>query len=77
MAISGAKGCTSLASKLMLALLPPNSTFFQLQVDETKMTKEGMSPEVKSDLDLSFAKIERIIMDLIAQSDDRVLSTRR
>jgi len=69
----GAKGCTSLASKLMLALLPPNSTFFELQVDESKMTKEGLSPEVKSDLDLSFAKIERIVMDLIAQSDDRVV----
>ena len=32
----GAKGVSALASKLMLALLPPNSTFFQLQVDESQ-----------------------------------------
>ena len=69
----GAKGVTALASKLMLALLPPNSTFFQLQIDESKMTDAGLPPEVKSNLDLSFAKIERIIMDIIAQSDDRVV----
>ena len=69
----GAKGVTALASKLMLALLPPNSTFFQLQIDESKLTESGLPPEVKSDLDVSFSKIERIIMDLIAQSDDRVV----
>jgi len=69
----GAKGVSVLASKLMLALLPPNSTFFQLQIDESKMTDQGLPPEVKSDLDLAFAKIERTIMDLIAQSEDRVL----
>ena len=69
----GAKGVSALASKLMLALLPPNSTFFQLQVDEAKLTNEGLPPQTKSDLDVSFSKIERIIMDLIAQSDDRVV----
>ena len=69
----GAKGVTTLASKLMLALLPPQTSFFQLQVDEAKMGEQGMDPTMKSNLDISFAKIERIIMDLIAQSDDRVV----
>ena len=30
----GAKGVVTLASKLMLALLPPQTSFFKLQVDE-------------------------------------------
>ena len=69
----GAKGVSALASKLMLAILPPQSSFFQLQVDESKLTKEGLPPQAKSDLDVTFSKIERIVMDLIAQSDDRVV----
>ena len=69
----GAKGVSALASKLMLAVLPPNSTFFQLQVDESKLSKEGLPQQAKSDLDVTFSKIERIVMDLIAQSDDRVV----
>ena len=31
----GAKGVVTLASKLMLALLPVNTSFFKLQMDET------------------------------------------
>ena len=34
---------------------------------------EEFGPEVKSELDLSFAKIERTILDAIAASDDRVV----
>ncbi len=30
----GAKGVVTLASKLMLALLPPQTSFFKLQVDD-------------------------------------------
>ena len=68
----GAKGVTTLASKLMLALLPPQSSFFELQMDESAVGEE-VDPRVKSELDLAFAKIERTIMDLISQSDDRVV----
>ena len=67
----GAKGVTALAAKLSLALLPPQSSFFKLQVDESQLGEE-FPPEVKSELDLSFAKIERTILDAIAASDDRV-----
>lgn len=70
----GAKGVVTLASKLMLALLPPQTSFFKLQVDESELAKMGeMSPEIKSELDLSFAKIERTIMEAIAASSDRVV----
>jgi len=67
----GAKGVVTLASKLMLALLPPQTSFFKLQVDDTMLGEIG--PEIKSELDLSFAKIERTILDSIAASDDRVV----
>ncbi len=68
----GAKGVVALASKLSLALVPPQSSFFKLQLDESQLGEE-FPPEVKSELDLSFAKIERTILDAIAASDDRVV----
>ena len=67
----GAKGVTTLSSKLMLGLLPPSTTFFKLQLDDSKLGVE-IPPEMKSELDLSFAKIERMIMESIAASTDRV-----
>ena len=68
----GAKGVVTLASKLMLALLPPQTSFFKLQVNDTKLG-EDLGPEIRSELDLSFAKIERTIMESVAASDDRVV----
>ena len=67
----GAKGVVTLASKLMLALLPVQTSFFKLQLDESQLGEE-MGPEIKSELDLSFAKVERIILESIASTDDRV-----
>ena len=67
----GAKGVTTLSSKLMLGLLPPSTSFFKLQLDDSKLGVE-IPPEAKSELDLSFAKIERMIMESIAASTDRV-----
>ena len=67
----GAKGVVTLSAKLMLSLLPPQTSFFKLQVDESKLGDYG--PEVKSELDLAFAKIERTILEKIAASDDRVV----
>ena len=69
----GAKGVVTLASKLMLALVPVQSTFFKLQMDERQIMQGKMDPRVKSDMDVAFSKMERIIMDNIAASDDRVV----
>lgn len=68
----GAKAVATLASKLMLALLPPQTTFFKLQVRDDKLGEE-LDPAVRSELDLSFSKIERMVMDHINASDDRVV----
>ena len=69
----GAKGVTTLASKLMLALLPPQTSFFKLQIDESTILSGELDPAIRSDLDASFAKIERTILESIAASDDRVV----
>jgi hypothetical protein len=68
----GAKAVVTLAAKLMLAILPPQTAFFKLQVREDKLG-EQLDPTMKSEMDLSFSKIERLIMDYIAASNDRVV----
>jgi len=68
----GAKCVVTLAAKLMLALLPPQTTFFKLQVREDKLGEE-LDPQIRSELDLSFSKMERMVMDYIAASSDRVV----
>ena len=68
----GAKAVVTLAAKLMLAMLPPQTSFFKLQVRDDKLGEE-MDPSVRSELDLSFSKIERTVMDAIAASNDRVV----
>ena len=68
----GAKAVVTLAAKLMLALLPPQTTFFKLQVRDDKLGEE-LPPEKRSELDLAFSKMERMVMDYIAASSDRVV----
>ena len=68
----GAKAVVTLAAKLMLALLPPQTSFFKLQVRDDKIG-EDLDPAMRSELDLSFAKIERMILDYIAAQNDRVV----
>ena len=68
----GAKAVVTLAAKLMLAMLPPNTSFFKLQVRDDKLGKE-LDPSMRSELDLSFSKMERMVMDYIAASSDRVV----
>ena len=68
----GAKSVVNLAAKLMLALIPPQTTFFKLQIRDDKLGEE-IAPEVKSELDLAFSKLERMVMDYINASSDRVV----
>ena len=68
----GSKSVVNLAAKLMLALLPPQTSFFKFQIRDDKLGVE-FPREVKSELDLSFAKMERMVMDYINASTDRVV----
>ena len=67
----GAKGVVTLAAKLQLALVPVNTSFFKLQINDAMLGQ--VDPNMKSELDLSFAKVEKTIMESIAASDDRVV----
>ena len=68
----GAKSVVNLAAKLMLALLPPQATFFKLQINDAKLGEE-LDPMMRSELDLGFSKMERMVMDSINASSDRVV----
>ena len=61
-----------LAAKLRGLRLPPQTTFFKLQVRDDKLG-EDLPQNVRSELDLSFSKMERMVMDKIAASSDRVV----
>lgn len=57
----GARGVNNLASKLLLALLPPNSPFFKLELDEREASKIE-DDRVLSEIDYSLSKIEQAVM---------------
>ena len=68
----GSKCVVGLAAKLMLAILPPQGSFFKFQVREDKLGEE-LPAEAKSEMELSLSKMERMVMDYIAASNDRVV----
>jgi len=68
----GARGVNNLASKLLLALLPPNTPCFRLDVDANVLAKLGMMPEQKADVDSKLAKMERSVQRKIETEAIRV-----
>jgi hypothetical protein len=69
----GAKGVNVLSAKLLLSLLPINTTFFKLQISDAELAgMPELDPAVRSDIDLSLSKMERIVMQQIAETSDRV-----
>lgn len=66
----GARGVNNLASKLLLALLPPNSPFFRLTVDDD--TAQAIAPEARGAIEKALAKIERAAMLDLETSAARV-----
>ena len=67
----GAKSVVTLAAKLMMALMPPTTSFFKLQINDSKIGEE-LPVEVRSEIDLSFSKMERMIMDYVNAKNHRV-----
>src|SRR5690554_6542899 len=70
----GARGVNNLSAKLLLALLPPNSPFFRLVVDDftlEQLTKqEGMRAKVEEGL----AAVERATMTEIETTNTRIVT---
>ena len=67
----GARGVNNLASKLLLSLLPPNSPFFRLVVDDFTMDQLAGAPGKKAMVDEGLSKIERAVQSEIEGSNLR------
>ena len=67
----GARGVNSLASKLLIALLPPSTPFFKLSIDSLELMKEGQEG-LETEIDKGLRVIEKALMNEIEISNDRV-----
>ena len=55
----GAEGVNNFASKLLLSLLPPNSPFFRLVIDDAEL--EALVANQRGEAEEALAKIERMV----------------
>ena len=69
----GARGCLNLASRMLLALLPPTQQFFRFSLDEAELAKQGIGKEAVSSMEEALSKIERQVLREIEASNDRVV----
>ena len=67
----GARSVNSLASKLLIALLPPSTPFFKLSIDSLELMKEGQEG-LETEIDKGLRVIEAALMNEIEISNDRV-----
>lgn len=68
----GSRGVNNLASKLLLALLPPNAPFFRLQANKQKLAKDETPPEMLSEIESSLQALEELVMDEVTRGAYRV-----
>ena len=69
----GARGVLNLASRMLLALLPPTQQFFRFSLDEAALAQQGVGPDQKSEFEIALSKIEREVLKAIETSNDRVV----
>jgi len=69
---TGARGVNNLASSLLLSLLPPNSPFFRLVLDDQALAQIEGAPEIKSEVEQSLAAIEKAVMKEVEVNNVRV-----
>jgi hypothetical protein len=63
----------NLSSALLLSLLPPNSPFFRLVVDDAAIRKlQGVDPRIKSEIERAMSDRERLVMKEIEVQAVRV-----
>lgn len=68
----GARGVNNLAAKLILALLPPNSPFFRLQIDDFTLERMTQRPGMRGEVEKALNKVERSVMTEIETTALRV-----
>lgn len=69
----GARGVLNLASRMLLALLPPTQQFFRFSLDEGQLAKEGVTADQRSETEEALSKIERMVLREIEASNDRTV----
>lgn len=68
----GARGTNNLASKLLMALLPPNASFFKLSISDFELEKLTHQKGMRAQVEQAFNQIERAVMEDIETSAIRV-----
>ena len=68
----GSRGVNNLASKLLIALLPPNSPFFRLVIDRFALKQATDNPKLKTALETALGEVERAVVTEIETSTVRV-----
>ncbi len=68
----GARGLNNLASKLLLALLPPNSPFFRFVIDDFTLEKITQREGMRGEFEKALNRAERAIMTEIETAALRV-----
>lgn len=68
----GARAVNNLASKLLLALLPPNTPFFRCMIDEFTLQAISQDPSAKTEINKAMGKVERAVMEYVEMSRIRV-----
>lgn len=69
----GARGVNNLASKLLLTLLPPNTPFFRLSLDDQTVRELSQADEkTRGEVEDVFSSLERMVMNEVEASHMRV-----
>jgi hypothetical protein len=67
----GARGLNNLASKLLIALLPPNQPFFRFSLDEFTNQKLTQQKGMQGEFEKAMGSIERVVMNEIEVNNFR------
>lgn len=67
----GARGVNYLASKLLITLFPPNTSFFKLEIDDLAVRLEEGGPGFKTDLDIALVRVEGAVMKFLETANGR------
>ena len=68
----GARGVNNLASKLSIALMPPNSPFFRFMVEPYTLKEMAQDEAARTSIEQQLGEYERAVMSEIETSGDRV-----
>lgn len=68
----GARGLNNLAVRILLALLPPNSPFFKLQIDDFVLAELTGKEDMRADIEEALSSIERAVQGEVETTAIRV-----